>query len=73
MLLPKNPIWQIINIEAFQMTKENRQDNSDWPNWLNRAWQLIPNEVGSVYPENFPMKSEKIKEAPFDRRRFWAY
>lgn len=41
-------------IEAFQMTKERRQDNSDWPNWLNRAWQLIPDEVGSVYPENFP-------------------
>ena len=25
-------------IEAFQMTKERRMDNSDWPNWLHAAW-----------------------------------
>lgn len=25
-------------IEAFQMTKEKRWDNKDWPNWLNKAW-----------------------------------
>jgi hypothetical protein len=25
-------------IEAFQMTQERRNDNSDWPNWLHRAW-----------------------------------
>ena len=27
-----------IVIEAFQMTKERRQDNSEWPSWLNEAW-----------------------------------
>jgi len=27
-------------IEAFQMTKERRWDNSEWPNWLNQAWNL---------------------------------
>lgn len=26
-------------IEAFQMTKESRMDNSDWPAWLGEAWQ----------------------------------
>jgi hypothetical protein len=25
-------------IEAFQMTRERRWDNRDWPEWLNRAW-----------------------------------
>lgn len=25
-------------IEAFQMTKERRFDNSEWPNWLHGAW-----------------------------------
>ena len=31
-------------IEAFQMTKERRWDNSEWPNWLNQAWQRPPSE-----------------------------
>lgn len=26
-------------IEAFQMTEHRRWDNSEWPNWLNAAWQ----------------------------------
>lgn len=25
-------------IEAFQMTQASRNDNRDWPEWLNRAW-----------------------------------
>lgn len=25
-------------IEAFQMTKERRWDNREWPDWLNQAW-----------------------------------
>jgi len=37
-------------IEAFQMTAERRVDNSEWPNWLNQAWQIDREEVGSVYP-----------------------
>lgn len=31
-------------VEAFQMTKARRWDNSDWPNWLNEAWQRDPGE-----------------------------
>lgn len=31
-------------IEAFQMTEERRWDNSEWPNWLNEAWQKEPGE-----------------------------
>ena len=25
-------------IEAFEMTQERRNNNTDWPEWLNRAW-----------------------------------
>ena len=35
-------------IEAFQMTKEQREDTSEWPEWLNRAWSASWPEVGSV-------------------------
>jgi hypothetical protein len=38
-------------IEAFQMTKERRWDNSEWPEWLNAAWQMEPGEVGAVWPK----------------------
>ena len=31
-------------IEAFQMTLERRWDNSEWPTWLNEAWQAEPGE-----------------------------
>ena len=27
-----------IIIEAFQMTEARRSDNSDWPDWLDKAW-----------------------------------
>lgn len=37
-----------IIIEAFQMTAERRWDNSEWPNWLNEAWQREPGE-GAVW------------------------
>jgi len=33
-------------IEAFQMTKDKRWDNSDWPRWLHEAWQKEPSEGG---------------------------
>jgi hypothetical protein len=34
-------------IEAFQMTKERRWDNSEWPNWLHEAWNT--EGEGSVF------------------------
>lgn len=27
-----------VEIEAFQMTEARRFDNSEWPDWLNQAW-----------------------------------
>lgn len=41
-------------IEAFQMTQQRRQDNYDWPEWLNLAWQKEHGEPSSVFPEDFP-------------------
>ncbi len=38
-----------IVIEAFQMTKERRLDNSEWPEWLNAAWQKSLTELGAVF------------------------
>jgi len=37
-------------IEAFQMTRERRIDNSDWPTWLNKAWNKERGIIGAVYP-----------------------
>lgn len=33
-----------IVIEAFQMTEERRWDNSEWPSWLNEAWNREPGQ-----------------------------
>lgn len=41
-----------IVIEAFQMTKERRLDNSEWPDWLNQAWQLPVDEPGCLFDSN---------------------
>ena len=41
-------------IEAFQMTRERRADNRDWPEWLNKAWNNTRPEPGAVSCENYP-------------------
>jgi len=45
-----------IVIEAFQMTKEHRWDNSEWPQWLLDAWSKKPGVgalwVGSDFPDS---------------------
>ncbi|MEQ1691403.1 MAG: hypothetical protein ABMA00_08975 [Gemmatimonas sp.] len=41
-------------IEAFQMTRESRQDNSEWPEWLNRAWNGPEGQAGTVGCVDFP-------------------
>lgn len=33
-------------VEAFQMTRERRWDNSEWPEWLHMAWDKGPMEGG---------------------------
>ena len=36
-------------VEAFQMTKEKRWNNIDWPSWLHLAWNKDPHETGCLY------------------------
>ena len=36
-------------IEAFQMTEARRWDNSEWPEWLHRAWQKPVSEQGALF------------------------
>lgn len=46
-------------IEAFQMTKERRWDNSEWPNWLNMAWNSEPSE-GAVWIDPDDIERESV-------------
>lgn len=37
-------------IDAFQMTRERRESNADWPQWLHEAWNRNNGEPGALYP-----------------------
>jgi hypothetical protein len=39
-------------IEAFQLTEATRMDNSDWPEWLNKAWNKAEGEDGALFRQN---------------------
>jgi hypothetical protein len=45
-LFKKKPVV----IEAFQMTRERRADNADWPRWLGEAWNRNEGEPGRLFP-----------------------
>lgn len=36
-------------IEAFQVTRETRASNVDWPEWMHRAWNGIRGEAGALW------------------------
>jgi len=36
-------------IEAFQMTRERIESNRDWPEWLNRAWNIESDKEGAFF------------------------
>lgn len=40
-------------IEAFQMTRDRRRDNREWPAWLHEAWQKDPGE-GCLFSDPYP-------------------
>jgi len=46
-------------IEAFQMTKERRWDNLEWPGWLHGAWNKEPSE-GALWIDPDDLKMEKL-------------
>ncbi len=37
-------------IEAFQLTKESRTMNGNWPPWLHRAWSEERGDPNSLFP-----------------------
>ena len=39
-----------VEIDAFQMTRELRLSNVDWPQWLHEAWNTERGEAGSLSP-----------------------
>jgi len=39
-----------VEIEAFQMTRERRESNADWPHWLHEAWNVERHNPGSLEP-----------------------
>lgn len=41
-------------IEAFQMTKDRRASNEDWPNWMHKAWNQNYGTPGAVSCEEWP-------------------
>ena len=41
-------------IEAFQMTKERRRDNSEWPEWLHKAWNAVGEGSLFISKDNNP-------------------
>ena len=43
-----------VEIEAFQMTKERRSNNIEWPGWLHEAWNKDNDEEGCLYPSEYP-------------------
>ena len=47
-----------IVIQAFQMTRERRWDNSEWPEWLNRAWNM--DGIGSLQIDDDDLKRERL-------------
>jgi len=53
-------------IEAFQMTLERRWDNSEWPNWLHKAWQKEPLGVGALWIDDRDPKREKLLVGTLD-------
>ena len=46
-------------IEAFQMTRERRHDNSEWPNWLHEAWNREPGE-GALFVDADDENRERL-------------
>ncbi len=46
-------------IDAFQMTQERRQDNSDWPEWMHDAWNRGTAYINGIWPSQYPYSDGK--------------
>lgn len=43
-----------VRVRAFQMTKQRRADNSEWPDWLHDAWNKDVGEAGALLAADYP-------------------
>lgn len=43
------------SIRAFQLTRKSRADNSDWPEFMHKAWNRPFNKPNAVCPEDYPL------------------
>ena len=46
-------------VDVFQMTRERRWDNAEWPQWLHMAWNTDPGK-GSLWCEPDSADSERL-------------
>ena len=47
-------------VEAFQMTRERRWNNYDWPEWMNMAWNSEPSEGAVWIDPDDPQKENLV-------------
>ena len=52
-------------IEAFQMTKERKEDHSEWPVWLNKAYRKYRFDEGSLYNAESSISTFRSKKGMF--------
>jgi len=43
-----------VEVEAFQLTPENRVNHESWPAWMNEAWNKDREQEGALYPADYP-------------------
>lgn len=48
-----------VEIEAFQMTRKRRWDNSDWPCWAHYAWNK-PRGTGAIWIDPSDSNRERL-------------
>ncbi len=54
-------------VEAFQMTKDRRKNNADWPDWMHLAWNLERETTGALFPVDV-LTGPTAARTPGDRR-----
>lgn len=47
-------------IEAFQMTEARRNDNAEWPHWLDEAWNKDVDEAGALLIDAADPKRQQL-------------
>lgn len=48
-------------VEAFQMTKERTDSNSEWPQWLHDAWAKHSFEPGALYLHALSLSDRRLR------------